>query len=57
MVKAETNSEISQADSYYWINVKCSNCGFKGKVGIPKHTTLKMTNCPKCETENLFLDN
>lgn len=38
---------------YYWIQVFCSNCGYKGLTGFVKGVRLDEHACPKCEIKTL----
>lgn len=55
-MKASIEIPEEKSQFYYWVQVKCNNCGFQSSVAIYKKKSISMTDCPKCECESLTLD-
>lgn len=45
------NKFIGSTDNYYFIKVKCSNCGFEDKVYVEKRLPLFFAYCPDCQCQ------
>ena len=44
-----------EENSFYWVNVECSNCGLKNSVAIIKNNKISEVRCPKCHNKTLSL--
>ena len=48
VVKTSKKITIKIDDKHYAVKVKCSNCGFKGKVTFQKGRRVRTSDCPNC---------
>jgi DNA-directed RNA polymerase subunit RPC12/RpoP len=39
---------MSETTQSYFVQVECTNCGWKGGVNIPKGTPIEEFECPQC---------